>query len=527
MAINITSRPNPVELGRNNVRFNVVTDNMYATHGVKASVNLNFTGSCPLQGENFTLSYTDLDGVNHSFNYIFMVNPGGINLGSFQIETISPGDFVDDYVQGIVIPKLQENFYFLRDFIISFYSGSATDATVLIQAKTAGGFPIVTAGVCTGLTFSPVVTGVYPIVRENFMLLCQVFVEQVHLSGYFEPVALLDGFCNSSGQSVFNLESVLKSYLGANLFALNANTIAYCANLLKRYHIWLTEWYGSPPVENRYVREPVDPSQYYSVMNAYLKGDVYPQNNFYANYINSSTQKFLTNVPNPCPLTINQPFYLYLYLKNDNSFHVKVTLYYTDSTFEAIPHIVFSGSSHPGQVVIIPAGYAALDIDSFKAVGKTVLKYSIQLAYDSGADVSEVRTFLLTENSLFNKFFAFRNRLGATDVIACTGIFKRSIKTTRSQLQKVNVSDTPILISGQVTDDVSESFNVFEVATGWKSRAYIEYLEEFIESSDIFEITATQFKKIVLPESEAATSFEDYSVQDSFGFSFKYRYAHD
>jgi hypothetical protein len=520
MALTVITTPELVDLVKNQLKFKVLTDNYYSTAGVKCSIKLNFSGSCPLNTETFTLAYTDEDGVIRTSVYVFKTSPSGY----LEIATKSALVDVDDYVNDVVVPKLFENFYLLRDFNITVPVQGAAAATILLEAKVAGVCLFSTATeACTDFTLSNKTDPVAAIAQENFKVMAELFVENVYLSETFDKVFTAEAVPDSTNHAYFYFERQIRSFLALDNPGYPGLTVYMCSNIIKRYCLFFYESYGDPPAAQAFIREPVAGSGFYQALLAGLKADAYPSNTFYNSYFNATANKFLTNMPANSMVSRLQPQFLYVCTKTD-LVNIVIKLYYTDGT-NSTPSISFAASaSTAGRILIIPVGYTQLNLDAEKTAGKTVQKYEVWCTGASGV-ISEVRTFYVKPFYEANeKYFMFLNRLGAFDTACFNGSELRNISTERNKLVKTNSSDTSALITGNVVDDVKVSENVQQKATGWMSRSEVDYLEEFFDSGEIFELGTAQMKKIVILDKDVDLSSRDVGNSEMFGFSFKWQY---
>ena len=250
-----------------------------------------------------------------------------------------------------------------------------------------------------------------------------------------------------------------------------------------------------------------DPATYttngdYLVLLGGLSKEAYPEVDFFNTYLKIN-KNFLTWAPKTKKVDRAQEEYLYWLIWDKSQDYVvpaelnlKVKVYYRDNTIE---EAITKTYANPGLgwLLQIPAGYVnsgalALNPD------KQCLKYELWLEDDDAAVISEVRTYEVEQDTApYTRYFLFLNSLGGFDTLRTTGFGKKETTTEREEVE-LFLPDTYDLIQGQFRLSNVESRNSSEVSTGHYSKAYVDYLQEMLLSTQVYEITGGRRVPVII-----------------------------
>jgi hypothetical protein len=247
---------------------------------------------------------------------------------------------------------------------------------------------------------------------------------------------------------------------------------------------------------------------------------------FYEKYWQES---FLTWCPNNRTVSVNQPISLYFLFQSPTEVVApyKIVLSVTSTSGSTVRSVLKTFTPTPQySIVEILAGYAQLGVSSM--VTGTVKSWSLWVGYGGEGDegrISEFRTFY-PGTSFFEmeRTFYFKNSFGVFDSLGCTGKFKTTIEHARQQV-KLLPSDPETAFNAPVLASRIDELQTFKACTGWLSREYLDYLRDFLRSTEVYEIDSegNVFKCILT--SGKAELFEDRQYNYNLSFEYERAYA--
>jgi hypothetical protein len=420
-------------------------------------------------------------------------------------------DMVDEYLTNYVLPRLQAVFYLIRDYSIEITASTTTTGTIKLIEREYNALEITPTDAAAGFIFDNNTAGVIPVERENFRLWAEIFVENTFLDGNFAPVHSDDIAFNTDDQAELYTENILKSFLNYDLPAYNASALAYCSNMLKRWYIWYTEAYGTPPVAIEYTRYPASNTEYIYAVMAGQKKATFTLDTYESEYFTGTNNKFLTNQPRAQAIHPAQPVFLNLFINNDQEFSSKIKIYYTDDTNAT--HTLLTDDTQSGKICIFPAGYNQNTIADLVPAGKTLAYYDFWVEF-ADTTTSEVFTFTLAHNySGLVRFYLFQNAWGAFDTLAATGELITINKNSREPVTKIETAS-------DLADNVYFNYLQYEQDTGYITDEMQNHLRELLNAQNVFIDNLTSYQRIILLNDDDLIS-QDYALLN--GLIFKYR----
>ncbi len=227
---------------------------------------------------------------------------------------------------------------------------------------------------------------------------------------------------------------------------------------------------------------------------------------FYASYTSffnwvSTTKSFLTLSPKTLVTRTNQMQKLYFLVYWTPSVGETLTLKVDVSFTDGSKHTYTPAQSTPElaytQVIEFPVGYAALDLKSWAATnhaGKKIAAYQVT-AMSSATAVSESRMYILDNRGKNGIQFVFSNSVGGYDTLMATGVNELSsdYEFENVDQQSPGVQNLPEKVQMSVTDKI-----VRTCRTGYFNTEIAEYIAEFFESDERYEISGSTLIPIVL-----------------------------
>lgn len=369
------------------------------------------------------------------------------------------------------------------------------------------------------------VTGVAPLLNENFFIGCDVFVENVKNSGTYINAGTLFGAPDDNDQVAFDLSKILDPYLSNDFFPIPDVNAVICENNCKRFYIEYYEFYGSVPVE-----KAVTQSDTFLVLKGALHHvDFYrPALDFYTHYVDEI--QFLTWKKTR---RVNQTQKEFLYWFNNyervdvggdpDIIFLRVKAYYTDGTTdEGIT--IGDPDSVQDDVVMFAAGYTELDYFAVFNPAKTVYKYEAWLQSDVAEDIlTEKITFWISEADYLDKIFYYENNLGGMETLRTTGIHDFSNEVTSEEARRnlpTGVTKATTLRQIFPINTTNRNVNIGRTGDVVENKIEAQALREFFTSEETYAINPKGiiYAIIVTPESRPE-SIDDYNL---FGYEFEY-----
>jgi hypothetical protein len=508
MALTEASIPKYVSLtGRKNpVAIKLETDNYIVTPGEKASDFLEFTGD-PAENETITINF-----LTSSLIFTFKDNPDDSGL-QLQTNKISLGLNTGQWVIEYFIKKgLLANHYINENYNLSVFTSSSTGALLYFEAKEAGeAYDYSITSACANFSvWVSHVDGVDMVAQPNFTIINDLFVEDTFNSGAYKKAISQGAAPDENFQAEFRIEGVLKGFLSPEPPTFNQAAITQCSKMCKRYKYRFAESYGATPtikkyspavayIYNTYPNPPFvdieESAELHWALLAQLPFTDFPSNTFNEDYIlHHTTRKFLTSQPAVKKISEAQQEYLFYFNhQGSGTLTLWAKIYFSDST--TTEQQMLSKVDIIQQVYIFPAGYTQVGIDDVNPA-KTVTKYELYAKHLETGYTSERRTYILDRNYYRNNnYFLFLNRLGGFDTIWCRGEVEKKGVYERDFFSRI--LPTAYANSDAETESLSNGNN-FEYVfnTGWISLDYLNYMDEFFDTTRIYKIESDFFQRM-------------------------------
>lgn len=503
VSISIIQEPTGILPVKNNQKFVFATDNMITTAGVAAFFNKPLS-TIPNDGETYILSW----GTN-SVTFTFKNTP--VDFTDVQIEATTT-----DTVTALVnVAKNQ--FQLFNDFYIA-----QVTTNFRLQARQTGTAYDITATGTGAYNFLAgfITAGVDEVVRDDFRFYIDLFVENSFGSGSYDLVLATSVPPDTSQEASFDPYLQMRGELDYDLPQYNAVAPQLLPNVIKLFQIKITEFYD----DSTHNYETIWNN--YGILAALKEKDI-PITDFTDVYCTAQLdRKFLTTIPRDNILVTQEQQYFLGYYQNPaySIAYVVLNIVYSDNSNTLLDkHFTLS---QPGQVISIPVGYTALDIENLKTAGKTVSYYQIYVwqngtDYQDATDFTEVFTLNLNTNYYpNNKYLLFNNSLGVLDSVCFTGENETLIESNDNTFRNYKLDNSTTLIKAEIKQQDTDLIDATIVNTGILEKEQAEYLRELLCATEVYEDKDGQFVAIYIKRE----SVKELYKSDDFVYGLQFEY---
>lgn len=235
---------------------------------------------------------------------------------------------------------------------------------------------------------------------------------------------------------------------------------------------------------------------------------------YFGNYL-PTHKKFMSWAPVTKPVDKSQEDYLnyFVFTLTTTTLKVQIKAYFDDGTNETAIVATLAGVVY-GRIYQIPAGPANTGAALINPA-KTLIRYELSLLDQANVICSEVRTYVLdTISHPRKRLFMFLNSLGGYEVLRFTGVATKSAVISKTEVAKFLAYNYNALDGEFEMNDVSlrESTNL---STGYIKQAdalaWVEYMEDFLTSRRVFDVTDGQRRPIqIKPATFAIAQDQNY-----------------
>ncbi len=499
MAITLTLSPNLNQLSRNPVWAKLTTNNYVTTAGVKASLLITVSNTGATVGQTIILPFGDktitltfaasLDGTGNTIR-----THGALSLANFILQLAA--DFATNYS------------------LADAYDITSDSSHVILTAKATGtAYSFISPSeTSTDIAIGTNTAGVDEVVRENFRIALDVYLEETYESGTYikihsQELIPINNICE------FNIQSALHRYMGTDRPTNNLGSITLCTGILRRYKIRYAEKFGT----NAVYQETTESSLCYVLKGglSFIEYGVAPV--FLTGYI-TSNQKFITWQPRTKTVVAAQQEFLYFLVPSSTTtVNLVAKIYYTDGSTSSST-ILTKNPTVQNEIYILPTGYALLS----PTAGKTVSKYQVWVTNQAAAVKSEVFTYKLSSKiEVDEHFFLFESSLGSWETLRTSGeqIVGSSVESSVAQRTLQNGYTNA---DGEIEKFDATGTNQFTQSTGFKTKADIDWLEDLLFSKKAIEL----INGIQVPILINIASITKYKSRDNlYAITFTYTHA--
>ncbi len=248
-------------------------------------------------------------------------------------------------------------------------------------------------------------------------------------------------------------------------------------------------------------------------------------NNFYAtDYFNLTTtkKKFLTWAP-PAKITDKvETHSLFFAFQAPAHTHFKMKAHLYSNIAGTTIDCTGLYAVTPYTVVEFFAGYAQLGLSA--SLDGNVYKWEMYLVDESDNVISDIRSFEIDPKYYENvRYFRFRNSWGTYDSLRCTGSFELIVENDREKVIFLR-DDAETQYNSPGAHTLIKESQTFKANSGWLTKDFLNYLRDFMLSSDIFEVEDSKLLKCLLT-SKKTSMFKDTNY--NYALAFEYERAWD
>lgn len=491
MAISIIKQPDPVSLSRNQIEYQLETDNWITVVGSKTLFVIKITAS-PAVDDPFTIAWGVDPVANPDETVTMTCKAAPDDAGNQYIDNagaIPLTDWVDLFLADLI-----KNFLFTRDFVLTKVTADASPA-IQFRAREKGlKFSIEFTEALGWMIEFLNTDGIDQVFQTNMKQVLQVHVEDVYKSGNFELKHEEQRVPDSVKRSLFDIHEILDQFVELNPPIYNQVGVTRCDLLTKQYFVRYYERYGDTVTEQEVITGVTK-----AVMMAGTNFPFFNANtDFFTDYLVPS-KAFLTWLPAEQDITVAQHQYLYFPIVSaaTTSFKSKADIFYTDDTSDLDVEIGAAPGSEQYEIYIIPVGFSQV-VQAVSDGGKTVDHYIIYITDQADAVVSELRTYYLDRKEyLSTAHVLYKNSIGGYDTLRVTGDLAFGLDVTKSVFETILPSTYDLM------DPQFHEFNVsgrefIQMSTGHMKKADLIHLQELILSESIFQIDSVAYLPLTL-----------------------------
>ena len=428
-------------------------------------------------------------GTTYTFKFINDASTPGIN----EIHRNNAGATADYnlWLRTVVIPEMKKNYFINRNYFISCPSfADTTSGRLFFYAKEKGSIYNVTRTYTTPFTkfaeYSYVV-GSDKVLRPNFKIYCDVYIETAAFSNSYSFCDSLEADVDTNGNAAFYLERSLHKFLSNK--ALTSDYADIETQMQRRFFTIYGEKYGSPIV---YYPSSVEPTikpivQLGGISEGQFAIDQLDQFNLNFNipYANLLTYFIVNSLPYDAPLWIS---YLCQPDLGFSSLNLKIRKYTPNDGWQTNIYDPFDATVNN----ILTFNCSSSNLEFLTNVpGNEIQKIEIIISHEGIDDVAGPYTIYYDYNQYASaNVFVFRNSLGRYDSIYCTG--NTSIKPeisfdknifTRASFDKLQQKKTSAKTTNRIFETTTGPF-----ADNWNidTATHRELLLDFFSSDQVF-----------------------------------------
>lgn len=477
--MNIIKQPEPLSLSGNTIPFHISGNNMYVSTGRKAYALLSFvTGQSVESGTLITFSWNLF-----SFTIVFKASPFSDNW-EFRSGVID-SQWIIDFSN-----FLKSNYYLDRDFTIQPYNQiyareNSADLSMIVFTTVASAALTVTTR-----------TGISPVVRDGYQLVCQVRTYPGNATigeDLITPGSNQKAEFDVADYLNVNLELAREDLQNFTYPAQLQKLKLHAAHTMQFYIRYAEKW-------DNEVQRMYTTGTYSAILGglSQLKLSEFAIENisFYTHLI--SKNPFLTWQPVVKVTGLRTPERMYFYNSASRTISLKSRKWFTDGTNATVT--LYTLACNTG-IVEIDCSYGNFFMGTVK-----LDQYDIWLESE-GSVISEVRSFVPDYRYYRNEeHIVFRNSLGGYDTLRCTGR-----RTDLPEFDRETFEDENKMM--QALQNLQT--NNFEINTGSLDADAAAWMDELFLSREVFWITNERLIPILITGKK-----KNKTTDDQLRFSF-------
>lgn len=408
----------------------------------------------------------------------------------------------------VLLPYFRDNYTLDKDFVVSIVSGG-----LHFTARNAGTKYNFSTISFAGGTVSANVPGVDAVIRKNFSVYYELYVEQADAPDSYYKLSAGNLPVDSNTQRCrLDLSPLLHSALEPDMPYDFLTTTALCQKSKRRYYLRIAETFGEKPqiqritkLEPKHVVLGGTSKQNRKTVIGKLLG------------VSASVDACLRYGDTNRYILQDAPQYLYfLMLRAATGIQLKATIYYADDTSEVKASLGYLGAKY--DKVFFDASLSVFEPNA----SKTVVMYEVCVVDASNGDAHISKTYTYIIDYAFRKTvrrFLYVNSVGGADSFLTFGKGTKEIEFFKQTAEK---ADDDVTVQ-QFQDYAIEGRENYEVATGFKSKRELAYMRDFFLSEDKFVMRSGRWLPIQTNNRTIQESVDGNNLQ---GYKFEYSLAH-
>lgn len=503
MVLEVTKSPKTVNLTGNPILLDVKnTKGLILTEGVFSVAQISFSLAAQ-EGDGFSLKFN-----NQTLNFTFDQTP---NSSTTQLPTSGINDAIT--YAGIVKGFFLQNYY-----ITKYFDLSLNGLAIVFTSKFIGNnYDLSLLTSLAHPTIAATVQGLNPVMKDDYQILLQTFAYINDVKTLINEDILTTDINNLCS---FNITDYLKPLLKSEFIfpeIPSINLLSKKENAVISFQFTIAEKYNDG-IRQLNSLNPI----YYALGGGISNEDLKFYNTHDTNYFDfaENKHKYLTWQPNNKIISQSQTEKLYLFTFEHTSLNISCKIFYTDKTEHSFD-ISSNVNVDTYSVYELICGYKSLELNSFNPE-KTISKYEIITIADNEFTFVNKTFWIDRVIHQDEKIFLFKNSLHTWDSLRCTG---ERINTLQINRQSANILND---LLGSENKDISVSYDQqFKANTGWTdhlcldTKAYYNYLREFLISNDVYELKGDVLIPIKLTSKKVSLHNNKEFV---YSLSFAYTY---
>lgn len=245
-------------------------------------------------------------------------------------------------------------------------------------------------------------------------------------------------------------------------------------------------------------------------------------------YFQYANNRFLTWAPVTRKVGLTEPVSLYFLFQenypNEENVNVFATVYDTGGESYTM-ELESYGTVLKNTVIEIQCGFTQLEAENLSSL--PISRYEVYLGAiknDSLLKLSETRVFIPDYRySEFDRNLVFKNSFECFDTLRVTGVVETRLEHDRKEVTLVTqevekFNNAPDFVTR------TDSRKAKKATTGWLSREYLVYLEEFMGSTEVYEVDKNGLRNKVKLTSKKTELLKD--KENRYKLTFEYENAH-
>jgi hypothetical protein len=319
-----------------------------------------------------------------------------------------------------------------------------------------------------------------PSTKPGLSFVCQVYVEQVYLSGDFVALGQeLEQPADAEGRTTFEVQELLEPFVTPQLPVVGQAPAradgVFCRFFLRYYERTTDGSSVASTVETNYlVHGGLD--YYEAAAGTWFTG------------YQATRRPFLTWEPLVKKVLPDQPEYLYFMVPTDSvgplDFTLRLRLHLVDGSHR--DHTITRRTGRGFEIFCLPAGPVQLEVaEKEMAAGQQASRYELSVVDTTGNLLSEVRTYVLDRRYCpVRRYFLYANSLGGWNTLVCRGRVARDLatKTTSSENARTAGYDP---LRGDYTISRRTGMPTLKCSAGARSAAQLLADQDFLLSERV------------------------------------------